>query len=112
MACRPAQRNRAADPGGINPVLVKFADAIPGEETIVDQEISAEAFGPVEDMPGRIGDDFRLAAMGKTSLPASTLRRAAVAMAVRGHSALKAMRPLNSCAMASTQRLMPNLAMV
>jgi hypothetical protein len=37
---------------------------------------------------------------------------AAVAMAVRGHSALKAIWPRNSSAIPSTQRLMPYFAIV
>ena len=47
------------------------------------------------------------------SSPAERERMAAVAMPVRGHSALKAMpSAVNSSAMPSTHMLMPNLAMV
>ena len=51
----------------------------------------------------------QLAAMAS---PPSTLRTAAVSIAVSGHSAFTPMRPANSAAMPSVHRLMPNLAMV
>jgi len=53
---------------GIDAVLVEIHNAILGQECVVDQEVAAEASRLAQDMPGGIGDDLGLAAMGKPLL--------------------------------------------
>ena len=47
---------------GIDPIAIEIADAILGQERIVDQEIAAEVFRLSEDRIGRVGKDLRRAA--------------------------------------------------
>ena len=97
----------------IDAVPVEIGDAFGGEEGVVDEEVAGEASRRlVEDRDRRRRRGSPACASAR--MIASPPRRfliAAVAIVVRGQSALTAMpRPRNSPAKPSTQRLMPYFA--
>src|SRR5262245_37174294 len=98
----------------VDPVGIEIADPLTGEEGVVDQKSAGEAFGwLLEDQMGGVGENLRLARHANDGVATSRFLIAAVAMVVRGHSALTAI-PLgrSSPASPSTTMLMPNFAIV
>ena len=97
-----------------DPVGLEVGDAFGRQERIVDQELPRKLLAGLAKMAVRgVRQNVGQRERRMISSPPSRLRIAAVAMVVRGHSALTAM-PWSATRRASpsTTMLMPNFAMV